>query len=96
MAKKSATFNLEESAWKDIHDFMDKHGVNRNTAIEWMLVERRTMLSTMNRSAIQNEVNVDPKPTIKKEVKKEEPAKPKGVIPNELLMKNMNNTMAED
>ena len=56
MAKKSATFNLEESAWKDIHDFMDKHGVNRNTAIEWMLVERRTMLSTMNRSAIQNEV----------------------------------------
>ena len=70
MAKKSATFNLEESAWKDIHDFMDKHGVNRNTAIEWMLVERRTMLSTMNRGAIQNEVNVDPKPTIKKEVKK--------------------------
>ena len=43
MAKKASTINIEENFWKEIEDYMGIHGINRNTAIEWMLLERRSM-----------------------------------------------------
>ena len=45
MSKKPSTVNLEESVWNDIELFMKDNNVNRNTAIEWMLIERRTLLA---------------------------------------------------
>ena len=48
MAKKASTINIEENFWKEIEDYMGIHGINRNTAIEWMLLERRTLLNSMN------------------------------------------------
>ena len=45
MSKKPSTVNLEESVWNDIELFMKENNVNRNTAIEWMLIERRTLLA---------------------------------------------------
>ena len=45
MAKKASTINIEENFWKEIEDYMGRHGINRNTAIEWMLLERRTLLN---------------------------------------------------
>ena len=48
MAKKASTINIEENFWKEIEDYMSIHGINRNTAIEWMLLERRTLLNSMN------------------------------------------------
>ena len=38
MAKKASTINIEENFWKEIEDYMGIHGINRNTAIEWMLL----------------------------------------------------------
>ena len=48
MAKKASTINIEENFWKEIEDYMGHHGINRNTAIEWMLLERRTLLNSIN------------------------------------------------
>lgn len=48
MPKKPSTVNLEESVWNDIELFMRENNVNRNTAIEWMLIERRTLLARAN------------------------------------------------
>ena len=48
MPKKPSTVNLEESVWNDIELFMREKNVNRNTAIEWMLIERRTLLARAN------------------------------------------------
>lgn len=48
MPKKPSTVNLEESVWNDIELFMRENNVNRNTAIEWMLIERRILLSQTN------------------------------------------------
>ena len=48
MPKKPSTVNLEESVWNDIELFMKENNVNRNTAIEWMLIERRTLLARSN------------------------------------------------
>ena len=48
MAKKASTINIEENFWKEIEDYMGIHGINRNTAIEWMLLERRTLLNSIN------------------------------------------------
>jgi hypothetical protein len=54
MSKKPSTVNLEESVWNDIELFMKENNVNRNTAIEWMLIERRTLLArTSNTTTAQ-------------------------------------------
>ena len=45
MAKKASTINLEEKTWDEINEFMKENKCNRNTAIEWMLIERRTLLN---------------------------------------------------
>ena len=52
MPKKPSTVNLEESVWNDIELFMKENNVNRNTAIEWMLIERRTLLARSNNITI--------------------------------------------
>ena len=52
MPKKPSTVNLEESVWNDIELFMKENNVNRNTAIEWMLIERRTLLTRSNNITI--------------------------------------------
>lgn len=44
MAKIASTVNLEEYIWKEIDEYMQKNKVNRNTAIEFMLIERRMLL----------------------------------------------------
>lgn len=45
MAKTSSTVNLENQTWNEIKEYMKKNQLNsRNTAIEWMLLERRTLM----------------------------------------------------
>ena len=57
MPKKPSTVNLEESVWNDIELFMRENNVNRNTAIEWMLIERRTLLArTKNATTVQESI----------------------------------------
>ena len=70
MAKKASTINIEENFWKEIEDYMSIHSINRNTAIEWMLLERRTLLNSMNtnvRREVSKNSNVVKQPTIKEE-----------------------------
>ena len=70
MAKKASTINIEENFWKEIEDYMSVHGINRNTAIEWMLLERRTLLNSMNKNVrreVSKNSNVDKQPAIKEE-----------------------------
>lgn len=46
MAKTQKTFNLESHIWNEIEQYMKKYDINRNRALEMMLIERRTLLST--------------------------------------------------
>ena len=59
MPKKPSTVNLEESVWNDIELFMKENNVNRNTAIEWMLIERRTLLARSNNITITKASEID-------------------------------------
>ena len=59
MPKKPSTVNLEESVWNDIELFMKENNVNRNTAIEWMLIERRTLLARSNNITITQASETD-------------------------------------
>jgi hypothetical protein len=59
MPKKPSTVNLEESVWNDIELFMKENNVNRNTAIEWMLIERRTLLARSNNITITQTSEID-------------------------------------
>ena len=59
MSKKPSTVNLEESVWNDIELFMKENNVNRNTAIEWMLIERRTLLARSNNITITQASEID-------------------------------------
>ena len=59
MPKKPSTVNLEESVWNDIELFMKENNVNRNTAIEWMLIERRTLLARSNNITITQASEID-------------------------------------
>ncbi len=46
MAKTSSTVNLENQTWDEIKAYMKANQLNsRNTAIEWMLLERRTLMA---------------------------------------------------
>lgn len=65
MAKKPSTVNLEESIWNDIEHYMEENGVNRNTAIEWMLLERRILISSNrnDKNEIKKEKEVDINPS---------------------------------
>lgn len=46
MAKTQKTFNLESHIWNEIEQYMKKYDINRNRALEMMLIERRTLLNT--------------------------------------------------
>mgnify|MGYP000004614014 CR=1 FL=1 len=49
MAKIASTINIEEMFWNEIKLYMLQNNItNRNTAIEYMLLERRTLLSEPN------------------------------------------------
>lgn len=49
MAKIASTINIEEMFWDEIKSYMNQNNItNRNTAIEYMLLERRTLLSDSN------------------------------------------------
>lgn len=49
MAKIASTINIEEMFWNEIKSYMLQNNItNRNTAIEYMLLERRTLLSEPN------------------------------------------------
>ena len=37
--KKSSTVNLEEKIWEKINDFAEANGINRNKAIEWIVLQ---------------------------------------------------------
>lgn len=53
MAKKPSTVNLEEAIWTEIEAFMEEHKVNRNTAIEWMIIERKALLNKASQVVVQ-------------------------------------------
>ena len=77
MPKKPSTVNLEESVWNDIELFMKENNVNRNTAIEWMLLEREMMIknSELNQS-IERKITIELPETFKNNnVKQEEKTK---------------------
>ena len=49
MAKIASTINIEEMFWNEIKLYMLQNNItNRNTAIEYMLLERLTLLSEPN------------------------------------------------
>ena len=49
MAKIASTINIEEMFWNEIKLYMLQNNItNRTTAIEYMLLERRTLLSEPN------------------------------------------------
>lgn len=47
MAKQASTVNLEEMIWNEIEKYMKEKDVNRNTAIEWMIIERKALLERL-------------------------------------------------
>lgn len=47
MAKQASTVNLEEMIWNEIEKYMKEKDVNRNTAIEWMIIERKALLDRL-------------------------------------------------
>ena len=57
MAKKPSTVNLEEAIWTEIEAFMEEHKVNRNTAIEWMIIERKALLNKASQVVVQQQVS---------------------------------------
>lgn len=44
MAKKASTINIEERIWELIENYMSKYDINRNKAIEWIVLEHESML----------------------------------------------------
>ena len=61
MAKIASTINIEEMFWNEIKSYMLQNNItNRNTAIEYMLLERRTLLSEPN-----NKITTKPNEVVK-------------------------------
>ena len=50
MTKQASTVNLEEAIWNEIEKYMKEKDVNRNTAIEWMIIERKALLERVQRN----------------------------------------------
>ena len=50
MTKQASTVNLEETIWNEIEKYMKEKDVNRNTAIEWMIIERKALLERVQRN----------------------------------------------
>lgn len=50
MTKQASTVNLEEAIWNEIEKYMKEKDVNRNTAIEWMIIERTALLERVQRN----------------------------------------------
>lgn len=68
MAKIASTINIEEMFWNEIKSYMLQNNItNRNTAIEYMLLERRTLLSEPN-----NKTTTKPKTVVNEVVKEKE------------------------
>lgn len=68
MAKIASTINIEEMFWNEIKSYMLQNNItNRNTAIEYMLLERRTLLSEPN-----NKITTKPKKVVNEVVKEKE------------------------
>ena len=68
MAKIASTINIEEMFWNEIKSYMLQNNItNRNTAIEYMLLERRTLLSEPN-----NKTTAKPKTVVNEAVKEKE------------------------
>lgn len=70
MAKKASTINIEQIFWDEIAEYMERNEIsNRNTAIEFMLLERKTMLNSQ--SARSNTDQRDKKSIQKQQLIKE-------------------------
>ena len=68
MAKIASTINIEEMFWNEIKSYMLQNNItNRNTAIEYMLLERRTLLSEPN-----DKTTTKPKTVVNEVVKEKE------------------------
>ena len=50
MTKQASTVNLEETIWNEIEKYMKEKDVNRNTAIEWMIIERTALFERVQRN----------------------------------------------
>ena len=48
MAKIASTVNLEECIWKEVDEYMQKNNLTRNTAIEFMFIERKALLKMLD------------------------------------------------
>lgn len=95
MAKKSSTINLEMKIWNLIYDYMEVNEIdNRNTAIEYMLLERDSLLKRGSTAVESPTVEIK---TEKNVNKKSDPKEVKNwAVSKDDLMKNLNNTMMED
>ena len=68
MAKIASTINIEEMFWDEIKSYMLQNNItNRNTAIEYMLLERRTLLSEPS-----SKTTTKPKTVVNEVVKEKE------------------------
>lgn len=95
MAKKSSTINLEMKIWNLIYDYMEANEIdNRNTAIEYMLLERDSLLKRGSLTVESPTVEAKTEKTVSKN------STPKEVknwaVSKDNLIKNLNNTMMED
>lgn len=59
--KKSSTIHVEGKVWDEIDEYMKENNItSRNTAIEWMFVERRLLLKLSNNLISNNQENLEP------------------------------------
>ena len=77
MARRSSTVHIHEEMWKKIDAYAKEKKCSRNTAIEWMLLEREMMIknSELNQS-IERKITIELPETFKNNnVKQEEKTK---------------------
>ena len=98
MAKKSSTINLEMKIWNLIYDYMEANEIdNRNTAIEYMLLEQDSLSKLLKRGSIAVESPTIEAKTEKSVSKNSTPKEVKNwAVSKDNLIKNLNNTMMED
>lgn len=57
MAKSTKSLHLEDSLWDEIDKVKDEFNTSRSSALEYILIERRTLLNIINSSDLTKKVS---------------------------------------
>ena len=57
MAKSTKSLHLEDSLWDEIDKVKDEFNTSRSSALEYILIERRTLLNIINSSDLAKKVS---------------------------------------